>query len=84
MSAWDLMVHVQAAHMINIYELGVPKCANGTQHSSPSTSPNHKVRKNASDAPLASSQKKRHFQLSQGQEIQPEKLHVRLIPILIP
>lgn len=41
-SAWDLMVHVQAAHMINIYELGVPKCSNGTQHSSPSTSPNHK------------------------------------------
>ncbi|XP_071446835.1 zinc finger protein 296-like [Hetaerina americana] len=24
-SAWDLMVHVQAAHMLNIYELGVPK-----------------------------------------------------------
>ncbi|XP_067013987.1 uncharacterized protein [Anabrus simplex] len=24
-SAWDLMVHVQAAHMMNIYELGVPK-----------------------------------------------------------
>lgn len=23
-SAWDLMVHAQAAHMINIYELGVP------------------------------------------------------------
>lgn len=23
-SAWDLMVHVQAAHMLNIYELGVP------------------------------------------------------------
>ncbi|CAH0383220.1 unnamed protein product [Bemisia tabaci] len=22
--AWDLMVHVQAAHMLNIYELGVP------------------------------------------------------------
>ncbi|KAK6628900.1 hypothetical protein RUM43_002717 [Polyplax serrata] len=42
-SAWDLMVHVQAAHMVNIYELGVPKCSNGTQHSSPSMSP---VRKN--------------------------------------
>ncbi|KAK6627441.1 hypothetical protein RUM44_009918 [Polyplax serrata] len=38
-SAWDLMVHVQAAHMVNIYELGVPKCSNGTQHSSPSMSP---------------------------------------------
>lgn len=24
-SAWDLMVHVQAAHMMNIYELGVPR-----------------------------------------------------------
>jgi hypothetical protein len=24
-SAWDLMVHVQAAHMLNIYELGVPQ-----------------------------------------------------------
>ncbi|KAG8226505.1 hypothetical protein J437_LFUL007387 [Ladona fulva] len=24
-NAWDLMVHVQAAHMLNIYELGVPK-----------------------------------------------------------
>lgn len=23
-SAWDLMVHVQAAHMLNIYQLGVP------------------------------------------------------------
>ncbi|XP_050302117.1 heterogeneous nuclear ribonucleoprotein C-like 2 [Anthonomus grandis grandis] len=23
-NAWDLMVHVQAAHMVNIYELGVP------------------------------------------------------------
>jgi len=23
-SPWDLMVHVQAAHMLNIYELGVP------------------------------------------------------------
>ncbi|XP_063235738.1 uncharacterized protein LOC134538386 isoform X2 [Bacillus rossius redtenbacheri] len=26
-SPWDLMVHVQAAHMMNIYELGVPKAA---------------------------------------------------------
>lgn len=23
-NAWDLMVHIQATHMINIYELGVP------------------------------------------------------------
>lgn len=23
-NAWDLMVHAQAAHMLNIYELGVP------------------------------------------------------------
>ncbi|XP_052122194.1 ATP-dependent helicase brm-like isoform X2 [Frankliniella occidentalis] len=28
-SAWDLMVHVQAAHMLNIYQLGVPE---GAQH----------------------------------------------------
>ncbi|XP_021932719.1 uncharacterized protein LOC110836151 isoform X2 [Zootermopsis nevadensis] len=26
--AWDLMVHVQAAHMVTIYELGVPKSDN--------------------------------------------------------
>ncbi|EEB19254.1 hypothetical protein Phum_PHUM564000 [Pediculus humanus corporis] len=45
-SAWDLMVHVQAAHMVNIYELGVPKCSNGTQHISPSASP---IRKNGVD-----------------------------------
>ncbi|KAL0280147.1 UNVERIFIED_CONTAM: hypothetical protein PYX00_001526 [Menopon gallinae] len=51
-SAWDLMVHVQAAHMINIYELGVPKCVNGTQHSSPSTSPNHKVSDRPSPPPV--------------------------------
>lgn len=24
-NAWDLIVHVQAAHMINVYELGSPK-----------------------------------------------------------
>lgn len=24
-NAWDLMVHAQAAHMLNIYELGVPQ-----------------------------------------------------------
>ncbi|KAK3932217.1 Zinc finger protein 296, partial [Frankliniella fusca] len=28
-SAWDLMVHVQAAHMLNIYQLGVPEAADG-------------------------------------------------------
>lgn len=35
-NAWDLMVHAQAAHMLNIYELGVPRLANCT---SPSLSP---------------------------------------------
>ncbi|CAG9864588.1 unnamed protein product [Phyllotreta striolata] len=27
-NAWDLMVHAQAAHMLNIYELGVPSITN--------------------------------------------------------
>ncbi|XP_075229071.1 RNA-binding protein Raly isoform X2 [Lycorma delicatula] len=50
-SAWDLMVHVQAAHMLNIYELGVSG-KGGNQDSqvrissedrlSPSPSNNHK------------------------------------------
>lgn len=35
-NAWDLMVHAQAAHMLNIYELGVPAMANC---SSPPLSP---------------------------------------------
>uniref|UniRef100_A0AAR5Q900 RRM domain-containing protein n=1 Tax=Dendroctonus ponderosae TaxID=77166 RepID=A0AAR5Q900_DENPD len=35
-NAWDLMVHAQAAHMINIYELGVPTIGNC---SSPPISP---------------------------------------------
>ena len=35
-NAWDLMVHAQAAHMLNIYELGVPAIGNC---SSPSMSP---------------------------------------------
>lgn len=35
-NAWDLMVHAQAAHMINIYELGVPRLTNCA---SPSLSP---------------------------------------------
>lgn len=35
-NAWDLMVHAQAAHMLNIYELGVPRLNNC---SSPSSSP---------------------------------------------
>ncbi|GLV42570.1 uncharacterized protein CBL_03309 [Carabus blaptoides fortunei] len=26
-NAWDLMVHAQAAHMLNVYELGVPSAA---------------------------------------------------------
>lgn len=50
-SAWDLMVHVQAAHMMNIYELGVPKADGGlkdglkddlrlaSQQTSPANSP---------------------------------------------
>lgn len=44
-SAWDLMVHVQAAHMMNIYELGVPKSETtnkgeqSSQQTSPATSP---------------------------------------------
>ncbi|KAJ9578954.1 hypothetical protein L9F63_024938 [Diploptera punctata] len=45
-SAWDLMVHVQAAHMMNIYELGVPKSDNAnykneqtSQQNSPPASP---------------------------------------------
>lgn len=50
-SAWDLMVHAQAAHMVNIYELGVRNghidhhqliiSPNGQEiHDSPSLSPN--------------------------------------------
>lgn len=35
-NAWDLMVHAQAAHMLNIYELGVPALAHC---SSPPLSP---------------------------------------------
>ncbi|XP_071050595.1 heterogeneous nuclear ribonucleoprotein C [Onthophagus taurus] len=35
-NAWDLMVHAQAAHMLNIYELGVPTIGNC---SSPPISP---------------------------------------------
>lgn len=44
-SAWDLMVHVQAAHMMNIYELGLPKsetsnkCEQTSHQPSPATSP---------------------------------------------
>lgn len=33
-NAWDLMVHAQAAHMLNIYELGVPNMV-GNCHSPP-------------------------------------------------
>lgn len=32
-SAWDLIVHVQAAHMLNVYELGTPKSKVDQQHS---------------------------------------------------
>ncbi|XP_014207731.1 heterogeneous nuclear ribonucleoprotein C-like [Copidosoma floridanum] len=38
-SAWELMVHAQAAHMINIYELGTKS---DTNHSSRSPSQNNK------------------------------------------
>lgn len=34
-NAWDLMVHAQAAHMVNIYELGVPSIPNCTSPGSP-------------------------------------------------
>ncbi|XP_066149274.1 heterogeneous nuclear ribonucleoprotein C-like 1 isoform X2 [Euwallacea fornicatus] len=39
-NAWDLMVHAQAAHMVNIYELGVPSMGNC---SSPPISPRDSV-----------------------------------------
>lgn len=40
-SAWDLMVHAQAAHMLNIYELGLPQSASSIDKSldSPCHSP---------------------------------------------
>lgn len=34
-NAWDLMVHAQAAHMLNIYELGVPSISNCGSPDSP-------------------------------------------------
>ncbi|CAH1977247.1 unnamed protein product [Acanthoscelides obtectus] len=34
-NAWDLMVHAQAAHMLNIYELGVPNNGRCASPSSP-------------------------------------------------
>ncbi|KAL1501716.1 hypothetical protein ABEB36_006996 [Hypothenemus hampei] len=34
-NAWDLMVHAQAAHMVNIYELGVPSMGNCSSPVSP-------------------------------------------------
>lgn len=40
-SAWELMVHAQAAHMINIYELG-------TKATSPLRSPTHEPPKESS------------------------------------
>ncbi|KAL3275157.1 hypothetical protein HHI36_019926 [Cryptolaemus montrouzieri] len=39
-NAWDLMVHAQAAHMLNIYELGLPGLASSTVNcASPPLSP---------------------------------------------
>lgn len=42
-NAWDLMVHAQAAHMLNIYELGVPNgigsCSSRPQSPRDNTSP---------------------------------------------
>ncbi|KAF2883867.1 hypothetical protein ILUMI_22306, partial [Ignelater luminosus] len=38
-NAWDLMVHAQAAHMVNIYELGVPAMANCSSPDSPTSAP---------------------------------------------
>nr|CAH7738551.1 unnamed protein product [Callosobruchus chinensis] len=34
-NAWDLMVHAQAAHMLNIYELGIPNNGRCTSPASP-------------------------------------------------
>lgn len=46
LTAWDLMEHVQAAHMLNIYELGCAKSATArlspTLESTPPVSPNGK------------------------------------------
>ncbi|XKL69642.1 hypothetical protein PGB90_007411 [Kerria lacca] len=36
-SAWDLIVHVQSAHMMNVYELGTPKSKNDQPVSPSST-----------------------------------------------
>lgn len=46
-SAWDLMEHVQAAHMLNIYELGTSKMKSDDRlspplQSTPPESPNNK------------------------------------------
>lgn len=48
-NAWDLMVHAQAAHMLNIYELGVPTIINC---SSPSPVPNENSSDKASNTHL--------------------------------
>ncbi|XP_044744896.1 uncharacterized protein LOC123306806 [Coccinella septempunctata] len=50
-NAWDLMVHAQAAHMLNIYELGIPGITSATANciSPPLLSPrdnNQKVSEN--------------------------------------
>ncbi|CAG0880163.1 unnamed protein product [Cyprideis torosa] len=38
-NAWDLMVHVQSAHMVNFYELGAPLQENGVRAMSTEASP---------------------------------------------
>nr|CAD7442008.1 unnamed protein product [Timema bartmani] len=48
-SAWDLMVHVQAAHMMNIYELGLPKQDNGVKNEHDLPSPAHSPSSRASN-----------------------------------
>lgn len=44
LTAWDLMEHVQAAHMLNIYELGSSKNSrlSPTLETTPPVSPNDK------------------------------------------
>lgn len=50
-NAWDLMVHAQAAHMLNIYELGVPGQIQQDKQTqdSPCHSPNMSPRANSPD-----------------------------------
>ncbi|GLV45585.1 uncharacterized protein CBL_02605 [Carabus blaptoides fortunei] len=48
-NAWDLMVHAQAAHMLNIYELGVPQASHSDKQESPCRSPTLSPRPNTPD-----------------------------------